>query len=89
MDTTLKSKKNKNLNESECYAIEALLKENFKEKEIAKHLDRHVSTIYLEIRQGTLELRNSDLIRKKYIAYNSLNIRQELMSNTGRNLLYS
>ena len=51
MDITLKSRKNKHLNGAECYTIEALLKENFKEKEIAKHLGRHVSTIYRELNE--------------------------------------
>ena len=90
MDITLKPRKNKHLNEAECYTIEALLKENVKEKEIAKHLGRHVSIIYREIKRGTVEFRNSDWsMRQEYSAFYSLTIREELMSNTGRRLLYT
>ena len=90
MDIILKSRKNKHLNEAECYTIEALLKENFKEKEIAKHLGRHVSIIYREIKRGTVEFRNSDWsMRKEYSAFHSLTKRAESMSNTGRRLLYT
>ena len=55
MDITLKPRKNKHLNAKECYLIEALLKVKFKASEIAKLLGRHVSTIYREIKRGTVE----------------------------------
>ena len=90
MDITLKSRKNKHLNAKECYIIEALLKVKFKASEIAKLLGRHVSTIYREIKRGTVEFRNSDWsMRQEYSAFYSLTIREELMSNTGRTLLYT
>ena len=90
MDITLKSRKNKHLNAKECYIIEALLKVKFKASEIAKLLGRHVSTIYREIKRGTVEFRNSDWsMRQEYSAFYSLTIRGELMSNTGRTLLYT
>ena len=90
MDITLKPRKNKHLNAKECYMIEALLKVKFKESEIANLLGRHVSTIYREIKRGTVEFRNSDWsVRKEYSAYYSLNVRQGMMSKTGRTLLYT
>lgn len=90
MDITLKPRKNKHLNAKECYLIEALLKVKFKESEIANLLGRHVSTIYREIKRGTVEFRNSDWsMRQEYSAFYSLTIRAELMSNTGRKLLYT
>ena len=89
MDITLKPRKNKHLNAKECCLIDALLKVKFKASEIAKLLGRHVSTIYREIKRGTVEFRNSDLsIRKEYSAYYSLNVRKELMNKSGRKLLY-
>ena len=89
MDITLKSLKNKHLTSSECYKLEALLKSNMTVEEIAKLLDRAISTIYREIKRGTLEFRNSDWsVRKEYSAYYSLIIREQLMSKTGRKLLY-
>ena len=90
MVITLKSRKNKHLNAKECYLIEALLKVKFKESEIANLLGRHVSTIYREIKRGTVEFRNRDWsMRQEYSAFYSLTIRAELMSNTGRKLLYT
>ena len=90
MDITLKSLKNKHLTSSECYKLEALLKSNMTVEEIAKLLDRAISTIYREIKRGTVEFRNSDWsVRKEYSAYYSLNVRQGMMSKTGRTLLYT
>lgn len=75
MDITLKPRKNKHLNAKECYLIEALLKVKFKELEIANLLGRHVSTIYREIKRGTVEFRNSDWsMRQEYSAFYSLTI---------------
>ena len=76
MDITLKSLKNKHLTSSECYKLEVLLKSNMTVEEIAKLLDRAISTIYREIKRGTVEFRNSDWsVRKEYSAYYSLIIR--------------
>jgi len=89
MDTTLQLRKNKHLNAMECYKLETLLKLKLKVSEIAKLLDRDISTIYREIKRGTVEFRNSDWsVRKEYSAYYSLNVRQGMMSKTGRKLLY-
>ena len=90
MDTTLKTQKNKHLNSSECYKLEILLKSKMKVKDISKLLNRDISTIYREIKRGTVEFRNSDWsIRHEYSAYYSLNVRQLLMSKTGIKLLYT
>ena len=89
MDITLKKLKNKHLTSSECHKLEILLKAKMKVKEISKLLNRDISTIYREIKRGTVEFKNSDWsIRKEYSAYYSLNIRQVLMSKSGRKLLY-
>ena len=89
MDSTPILRKNKHLNASECYKLEVLLKAKMKVSEIAQILEKHISTIYREIKRGTVEFRNSDLsIRKEYSAYYSLNVRKELMSKSGRKLLY-
>ena len=89
MDITLKNLKNKHLTSSECHKLEILLKSKMKVKEIAKLLNRDISTIYREIKRGTVEFRNSDWsVRKEYSAYYSLIIREQLMSKTGRKLLY-
>ena len=89
MDITLKNLKNKHLTSSECHKLEILLKTKMKVREIATLLNRDISTIYREIRRGTVEFKNSDWsIRKEYSAYYSLNIRQVLMSKSGRKLLY-
>ena len=45
MDITLKPRKNKHLISSECYKLEVLLKSNMKVEEIAKLLDRNISTM--------------------------------------------
>ena len=89
MNSTLKNLKNKHLTSSECHKLEILLKSKMKVKEIAKLLNRDISTIYREIKRGTVEFRNSDWsVRKEYSAYYLLIIREQLMSKTGRKLLY-
>ena len=45
MDITPKSLKNKHLTSSECYKLEVLLKSNMTVEEIAKLLDRDISTM--------------------------------------------
>ena len=90
MNSTLKTLKNKHLTSSECHKLEILLKSKMKVKEIAKLLNRDISTIYREIKRGTVEFRNSDWsIRHEYSAYYALSVRQSLMSKTGRKLLYT
>ncbi len=60
MDTTPKSRKNKHLNAFECYKLESLLKAKVSVLEIAKILCRSKSTIYREIKRGTVEFLNSN-----------------------------
>lgn len=89
MNITSISRKNKHLNSFECYKLEVLLKAKMKISEISELLHRDKSTIYREIKRGTVSFRNSDWsVRKEYSAYYSLNIREQLMSKTGRKLFY-
>ena len=89
MDTTLKQQKNRQLSSSECYKLEILLKSKMNVIDILELLERDKSTIYWEIKRDLVEFRNSDWsVRKDYSAYYSLNIREQLMSKTGRKLFY-
>ena len=54
----------KHITERERYAIEGLLKAGKTPAEIAEELGRSRSTIYAEIRRGTVKQRNSDLTEK-------------------------
>lgn len=59
----------KHITERERYAIEWLLKNRKTVKEIAEELNRSKSTIYAEIKRGTVVQRNSDLTEKRvYLA---------------------
>ena len=60
MDTTPKSRKNKHLNAFECYKLEGLFKAKVSVLEIAEILCRSKSTIYREIKRGTVEFLNSN-----------------------------
>jgi len=60
-----KKKKYRHLKESERYKIEVLLQEKKIPKEIAIILGRGRSTIYKEIRRGTVERLHHDLSKKK------------------------
>jgi IS30 family transposase len=65
----LKSNKNKYFKEEDRYKLEALLKIKLKTKDIVKTLNKSRSTIYREIKRGTIELQNSDLTyRSEYCA---------------------
>lgn len=55
------------LKERERYQIEFYLKEGYKPKEIARKMNRHISTIYREIKRGSVELIDSNL--KPYVKY--------------------
>lgn len=62
-------KKWKHITERERYAIEWLLKNGKTVNEISKELNRSRSTIYAEIKRGTVVQRNSDLTEKSiYLA---------------------
>ena len=60
MNNTLTLRKNKHLSEAERYQIEILLKDGLTITQIADRLSRNKSSIYREIKSGTVELRNSD-----------------------------
>lgn len=61
--------KGKYLTERERYVIEELLKAGVAIKQIAQQLDKAVSTIYLEIKRGTVEFLDKDWrTYKKYCA---------------------
>ncbi|MFH1360150.1 MAG: IS30 family transposase [Candidatus Omnitrophota bacterium] len=60
-----KKKKHTHLKESERYKIEVLLQEKKKPKDIAIILGRGRSTIYKEIKRGTVERLQYDLSKKK------------------------
>lgn len=51
----------KDITERERYYIELYLKEGYKPKEIAIKMNRHYNTIYKEIKNGTVEMYNSQL----------------------------
>lgn len=85
MNNTLTLRKNKHLSEVERYQIEILLKDGLTITQIADRLSRNKSSIYREIKSGTVELRNSDWsIRKEYSAYHSIIVHQHAMSKTGK-----
>ena len=59
----------KYITENERYIIETMLKDGKKPKEIAKRINKHFTTVYREIKRGTVILRNSDWTdRKEYCA---------------------
>ena len=60
-----KKRKYKHLNEGERYKIEVLLQEKRKIKEIAVILSRNRSTIYRELKRGTISRLQSNLSEKK------------------------
>ena len=62
-----------------------ILKDGLTITQIADRLSRNKSSIYREIKSGTVELRNSDWsIRKEYSAYHSIIVHQHAMSKTGK-----
>ncbi len=70
LNNTTKNRKGKHLNYEDRLKIEALIKAGIKPKEIGQLLGgRSERTIYRELKQGTVELLNSDLTtRKEYSA---------------------
>lgn len=68
-NNTLKTRKNKYLNEIERYKIEGLKKAGLSNKEIADQIGKSDRTIRREIRRGTVVFLNTDLTeRKEYCA---------------------
>ena len=79
--------KNKYLTERERYQIEVLLKQKTPVQEIAKLLNKAHSTIYREIKNGTVELLNHDLTTYKvYLADAGQRIQNERSHNKGKDL---
>ena len=79
--------KNKYLTERERYQIEVLLKQNTSVQDIAKLLNKARSTIYREIKNGTVELLNHDLTTYKvYLADAGQRIQDERSHNKGKDL---
>ena len=73
--------------ECERYQLEILLQQKTPVKEIAKILNRSLTTIYREIRLGTVEFVDSDLKPyKKYCADASQRIQDERSHNKGKQL---
>lgn len=75
------------ITERERVRIEYMLKDGQKPKQIASALGKHYTTIYKEIKKGTVELMNSDLTyRKEYCADAAQRITDERQKNKGRDL---
>lgn len=70
------------ITEMERYKIEFLLKQGLKGRAIAKQIGKHWTTVYNEIKRGTIELKNSDLTtRREYCA----DYAQKLHDDAGHN----
>ena len=68
-NNTLKTRKNKYINEKERYKIEGLKKAGLSNKEIAEQIGKSERTIRREIRRGNVVFLNTDLTeRKEYCA---------------------
>ncbi|MDD6811677.1 MAG: IS30 family transposase [Lachnospiraceae bacterium] len=77
----------KYLTEMERYKIETMLKDGFTPCQIADRLGKHFTTIYKEIKKGTVTFRNSDWTeRKEYCADVAQRKTNENQSNKGRDL---
>lgn len=73
--------------EHERYQLEILLQQKTPIKEIAKILDRSLTTIYREIRLGTVEMLDTQYRPyKKYCADTTQRIQEERGHNKGKNL---
>lgn len=77
--------KNKYMTEKDRYQLEILLLEKVPVKEIARILDKSLSTIYREIKLGTVELVDTNLKPyKKYCADRGQQVQDERSHNKGR-----
>lgn len=80
----------KYITENQRYIIETMLKDKKTVKEISERLGKHISTIYNEIKRGTITLLNSDLTtRDEYCADVAQRIFKERQLNKGRSLKLS
>lgn len=80
--TTKREKKYKHLTEKERYKIEVLLKDKKSAEEIAELLEKDRSTIYREIKRGTINRLQSDLTEKEIYR---ANVAQAEYERQGRN----
>lgn len=77
----------KHLTESERYRLETMLKDGLSPCQAAERLGKCFTTIYYEIKKGTVTLLNSDLTeRKEYCADVGQRITDERKLNKGRDL---
>lgn len=77
----------KHFTELERYRLEDMLKDGISPCQIAKKLGKHFTTVYSEIRKGTVTFLNSDLTeRQEYCADVAQRITKERSRNKGRNL---
>lgn len=75
------------ITEMQRYKIEFLLKQKVPVKEIAKEIGKHFTTVYREIKSGTIELQNSNLTtRKEYCADYAQRIHDDISHNKGREI---
>lgn len=87
LKSTTRNRKNKDLNEKERIKIEALLDKGCKSSEIARQLNRSKSTIYREIKRGTVVLKQSDLSEKAVYRYDHGHLKyKDMQENKGRPL---
>lgn len=69
------------------YQIETMLKDGLTPKQIAERLGRHFTTIYKEIKKGTVIFRNGDWSeRSEYCADVAQRVTDERQTNKGRDL---
>lgn len=75
------------ITEMQRYKIEFLLKQKVQVKEIALEIGKHYTTVYREIKSGTIELKNSDLTtRKEYCADYAQRVHDDAGHNKGREI---
>lgn len=73
--------------ERERYKLETMLKDGLSVMTIAERLEKHFTTVYKEIKKGTVKLRNSDLTyRMEYCADTAQAITNTRSHNKGRGL---
>ncbi|MBR5888362.1 MAG: helix-turn-helix domain-containing protein [Akkermansia sp.] len=80
-DCIAPSRKGKHLNESERQQIERWLLKGLPVKQIATLLQRHPSSIYREIKRGTVTNIRSDL--REYQVYRAQQAQEDYLCNCG------
>lgn len=83
----MEDRKGKHITENERYIIETMLKDGRKPKEIAARIGRHWTTVYREIKRGTVQQRASDYTDyHKYCADTAQRIYDDNSRNKGISL---